>query len=99
MATVKTGGFFGRLVNRVQTWFREVVAELKRVVKPTPEETTQMMLVVVGFILVVRDCGSPCGMPCWPMSRNWIDERRAASGAIGASDAKGMVCGAHISRT
>jgi preprotein translocase SecE subunit len=52
MATVKTGGFFGRLVNRVQTWFREVVAELKRVVKPTPEETTQMMLVVVGFILI-----------------------------------------------
>jgi len=53
MATVKTGGFIGRLVNRVQTWFREVTAELKRVVKPTPEETTQMMLVVIGFILIV----------------------------------------------
>ncbi|GBC93170.1 Protein translocase subunit SecE [bacterium HR15] len=53
MATVKTGGFIGRLVNRLQTWFREVTAELKRVVKPTPEETTQMMLVVIGFILIV----------------------------------------------
>ncbi len=53
MATVKTGGFVGRVVNRVQTWFREVTAELKRVVKPTPEETTQMMLVVIGFILIV----------------------------------------------
>lgn len=53
MATVKTGGFIGRLVNRIQTWFREVTAELKRVVKPTPEETTQMMLVVIGFILIV----------------------------------------------
>ncbi|MEN3001492.1 MAG: preprotein translocase subunit SecE [Armatimonadota bacterium] len=53
MATVKTGGFISRLVNRIQTWFREVTAELKRVVKPTPEETTQMMLVVIGFILIV----------------------------------------------
>mgnify|MGYP000374446606 CR=1 FL=1 len=53
MATVKTGGFLGRLVKRVQTWFNEVTGELKRVVKPTPEETTQMMLVVIGFILIV----------------------------------------------
>ncbi len=53
MATVRTGGFIGRLVKRVQTWFNEVTAELKRVVKPTPQETTQMMMVVIGFILIV----------------------------------------------
>jgi preprotein translocase SecE subunit len=74
MATVKTGGFIGRLVNRVQTWFREVIAELKRVVKPTPEETTQMMLVVIGFILIVG-----LWFALWDVIlthvTNWIDER------------------------
>jgi preprotein translocase SecE subunit len=74
MATVKTGGFIGRLVNRVQTWFREVTAELKRVVKPTPEETTQMMLVVIGFILIVG-----LWFALWDVIlthvTNWIDER------------------------
>ncbi len=74
MATVKTGAFFGRLVNRVQTWFREVMAELKRVVKPTPEETTQMMLVVIGFILVVG-----LWFALWDVIltylTGWIDER------------------------
>jgi preprotein translocase SecE subunit len=53
MSTVKTEGFIGRVIKRVRTWFSEVTAELKRVTKPTPEETTQMMLVVIGFILVV----------------------------------------------
>ena len=74
MATVKTDGFFGRLVNRVQTWFREVMAELKRVVKPTPEETTQMMLVVIGFILIVG-----IWFALWDVIltrvTDWIDER------------------------
>ncbi len=74
MATVKTGGFIGRLVNRVQTWFREVMAELKRVVKPTSNETTQMMLVVIGFIVIVG-----LWFALWDVIltrvTDWIDER------------------------
>jgi preprotein translocase subunit SecE len=44
------------------------------VVKPTPEETTQMMLVVIGFILVVG-----LWFALWDVIltnvTNWIDER------------------------
>ncbi|MFQ3611132.1 MAG: preprotein translocase subunit SecE [Fimbriimonadales bacterium] len=40
------------LIGRIQTWYREVTAELKRVVKPTPDETNQMTLVVIGFVIV-----------------------------------------------
>ncbi len=53
MASVETKtpakkGLFGRL----STWYREVTAELKRVVKPTPDETNQMTLVVIGFVII-----------------------------------------------
>ncbi|GIV08563.1 MAG: hypothetical protein KatS3mg020_0977 [Fimbriimonadales bacterium] len=52
MASVKTTERPG-LIARMRNWFGEIAAELRRVVKPTPEETTQMMLVVVGFVVVV----------------------------------------------
>lgn len=53
MASVKTGSESTGLVARIRRWFNEVAAEMRRVVKPTPEETTQMMLVVIGFVLFV----------------------------------------------
>ncbi|MCS7208714.1 MAG: preprotein translocase subunit SecE [Fimbriimonadales bacterium] len=53
MASLKTQTERPGLVARLRTWFHDIVAELRRVVKPTPEETTQMMLVVIGFVLVV----------------------------------------------
>ncbi len=52
MASLKTTERPG-LIARLRNWFSEIVAELRRVVKPTPEETTQMMLVVIGFVIVV----------------------------------------------
>lgn len=52
MASLKTTERPG-LISRVRQWFGDIAAELRRVVKPTPEETTQMMLVVVGFVIVV----------------------------------------------
>ena len=53
MASTKTQTERPGLVARLRTWFHDIVAELRRVTKPTPEETTQMMLVVIGFVLVV----------------------------------------------
>ncbi len=53
MASVKTESGSTGLIARVRTWWRDIMAELRRVVKPTPEETTQMMLVVVGFVIIV----------------------------------------------
>ncbi len=53
MASVKTGSESTGLVARIRRWFHDVAAEMRRVVKPTPEETTQMMLVVIGFVLFV----------------------------------------------
>ena len=53
MASTKTQTDRPGLVARLRTWFHDIVAELRRVTKPTPEETTQMMLVVIGFVLVV----------------------------------------------
>lgn len=53
MASLKTQTERPGLVARMRNWFHDIMAELRRVVKPTPEETTQMMLVVIGFVLVV----------------------------------------------
>jgi preprotein translocase SecE subunit len=53
MASTKTQTERPGLVARLRNWFHDIVAELRRVTKPTPEETTQMMLVVIGFVLVV----------------------------------------------
>ncbi|MER3559009.1 MAG: preprotein translocase subunit SecE [Armatimonadota bacterium] len=53
MVSVKTEGGSTGLLARLRLWWREIMAELRRVVKPTPDETTQMMLVVIGFVLVV----------------------------------------------
>ena len=53
MASTKTQTERPGLVARLRTWFHDIVAELRRVTKPTPEETTQMMLVVIAFVLVV----------------------------------------------
>jgi preprotein translocase SecE subunit len=53
MASTKTQTERPGLVARLRAWFHDIVAELRRVTKPTPEETTQMMLVVIGFVLVV----------------------------------------------
>jgi preprotein translocase SecE subunit len=53
MASTKTQTERPGLVARLRTWFHDIVAELRRVTKPTPEETTQMMLVVISFVLVV----------------------------------------------
>ncbi|MCX7925859.1 MAG: preprotein translocase subunit SecE [Fimbriimonadales bacterium] len=53
MASLKTQTERPGLIARMRNWFHDIVAELRRVVKPTPEETTQMMLVVIGFVLVV----------------------------------------------
>lgn len=53
MASLKTQTERPGLIARIRNWFHDIVAELRRVVKPTPEETTQMMLVVIGFVLVV----------------------------------------------
>ncbi|MCX7993466.1 MAG: preprotein translocase subunit SecE [Fimbriimonadales bacterium] len=52
MASLKTQTERPGLIARMRNWFHDIVAELRRVVKPTPEETTQMMLVVIGFVLV-----------------------------------------------
>ncbi|MCS6919344.1 MAG: preprotein translocase subunit SecE [Fimbriimonadales bacterium] len=52
MASLKTTERPG-LIARMRNWFGDIVAELRRVVKPTPEETTQMMMVVIGFVIVV----------------------------------------------
>ncbi|MCW5934003.1 MAG: preprotein translocase subunit SecE [Fimbriimonadia bacterium] len=41
----------GGLGGRIQRWYREVWAELKKVVKPTPQETTRMTVAVLGIIL------------------------------------------------
>jgi preprotein translocase SecE subunit len=53
MASTKTQMERPGLVARLRNWFHDIVAELRRVTKPTPEETTQMVLVVIGFVLVV----------------------------------------------
>lgn len=53
MASLKTQTERPGLIARTRNWFHDIVAELRRVVKPTPEETTQMTLVVIGFVLVV----------------------------------------------
>ncbi|MCS7273480.1 MAG: preprotein translocase subunit SecE [Fimbriimonadales bacterium] len=53
MASLKTQTERPGFVARMRTWFNDILAELRRVVKPTPEETTQMMLVVIGFVLIV----------------------------------------------
>lgn len=53
MASLKTQTERPGLIARLRTWFGEILAELRRAVKPTPEETTQMMLVVIGFVLIV----------------------------------------------
>jgi preprotein translocase SecE subunit len=53
MASTKTQTERPGLVARLRNWFHDIVAELRRVTKPTPEETTQMVLVVIGFVLVV----------------------------------------------
>lgn len=53
MASLKTQTERPGLIARIRNWFHDIVAELRRVVNPTPEETTQMMLVVIGFVLVV----------------------------------------------
>lgn len=53
MASTKTQTERSGLVARMRNWFHDIVAELRRVTKPTPEETTQMMLVVIGFVIVV----------------------------------------------
>lgn len=53
MASTKTQTERPGLVARLRSWFHDIVAELRRVTKPTPEETTQMVLVVVGFVIVV----------------------------------------------
>jgi len=37
---------------RIQKWFGEVYTELKRVTKPTPEETNRMTLAVLGIIVM-----------------------------------------------
>jgi preprotein translocase SecE subunit len=52
MASLKTQTERPGLIARMRNWFHDIAAELRRVVKPTPEETTQMMLVVIGFVLV-----------------------------------------------
>lgn len=53
MASVKTESGSTGLVGRVRNWWRDISAELRRVVKPTPDETTQMMFVVIGFVIIV----------------------------------------------
>ncbi len=53
MDSVKTESSSTGLIGRIRRWFRDVAAEMRRVVKPTPEETTQMMVVVIGFVLFV----------------------------------------------
>ena len=52
MASTKTQTERPGLVSRLRTWFHDIVAELRRVTKPTPEETTQMMLVVAIWFAV-----------------------------------------------
>lgn len=39
-------------LGRIQKWFGEVYTELKRVTKPTPEETNRMVLAVLGVIVM-----------------------------------------------
>ncbi|BCW96795.1 MAG: preprotein translocase subunit SecE [Fimbriimonadales bacterium] len=53
MASTKTQTERSGPIAWLRNWFHDIVAELRRVTKPTPEETTQMMLVVIGFVIVV----------------------------------------------
>lgn len=46
-------GFFRRTGNRISKWFREMKAELKKVVWPTKKQVLQNTLVVIVSVLVV----------------------------------------------
>jgi preprotein translocase SecE subunit len=39
-------------LGRIQKWLGEVYTELKRVTKPTPEETNRMTLAVLGVVVM-----------------------------------------------
>ncbi|GIV04674.1 MAG: hypothetical protein KatS3mg016_0249 [Fimbriimonadales bacterium] len=52
MASLKTQTERPGLIARIRNWFHDIASEWRRVVKPTPDETTQMTLVVLGFVLV-----------------------------------------------
>lgn len=45
----KKRGFFGTIIN----FFREVIAELKKVITPTRKELLNYFLVVLGFVVVM----------------------------------------------
>lgn len=42
-------GFFGRILS----FFRQVIGEIRKVVRPTREELTQYTLVVLAFIIFI----------------------------------------------
>lgn len=46
-------GFFKRTGSRIKKWFREMRAELKKVVWPTKKQVLQNSLVVILCVLVV----------------------------------------------
>ena len=46
-------GFFRRTGKRISKWFREMKAELKKVVWPTKKQVLQNTLVVLAAVLVV----------------------------------------------
>lgn len=56
MAEVKKGNkqnFFVRFIKRISKWFREMRAELKKVVWPTPKQILNNTWIVIVTVLVV----------------------------------------------
>lgn len=49
-------GFFRQTANRFSKWFREMRAELKKVVWPTKKQVLQNTVVVLIAVLVVGAC-------------------------------------------
>lgn len=40
------------MLSRIRRWAQEVWLELQKVIKPTPQETTRMMIAVLGISLI-----------------------------------------------
>ena len=53
MAEAKKQGAFKRFGSKMAKWFRELRAELKKVIWPTPKQTANNTMVVIIMVLLV----------------------------------------------